>query len=71
MKLNTIGKKRDGNGMGGNDEREQTLNQLLTEMDGLTAERVLLFWRQRTDPKHWIRHCCVPVDSTEEFPWSC
>ncbi len=32
--IDTIGKRRDGNGMGGNDEREQTLNQLLTEMDG-------------------------------------
>lgn len=33
--IDTIGKKRDsGNGVGGNDEREQTLNQLLTEMDG-------------------------------------
>lgn len=32
--IDTIGKKRDGAGMGGNDEREQTLNQLLTEMDG-------------------------------------
>ena len=31
--IDAIGKKRDGN-MGGNDEREQTLNQLLTEMDG-------------------------------------
>ena len=31
--IDTIGKKRDGSGMGGNDEREQTLNQLLTEMD--------------------------------------
>ena len=33
--IDTIGKKRDGAGMGGNDEREQTLNQLLTEMDGV------------------------------------
>lgn len=32
--LDTIGKKRDGAGLGGNDEREQTLNQLLSEMDG-------------------------------------
>lgn len=32
--IDTIGKKRDSSGMGGNDEREQTLNQLLTEMDG-------------------------------------
>ena len=32
--IDTIGKKRDGSAMGGNDEREQTLNQLLVEMDG-------------------------------------
>ena len=33
--IDTIGKKRDGgSNLGGNDEREQTLNQLLTEMDG-------------------------------------
>ena len=32
--IDTIGKKRDGGGMSGNDEREQTLNQLLVEMDG-------------------------------------
>ncbi|MBQ9091722.1 MAG: AAA family ATPase, partial [Anaerotignum sp.] len=31
--------KRDGNGMGGNDEREQTLNQLLTEMDGFDGKK--------------------------------
>lgn len=35
--IDTIGKKRDGNFGGGNDEREQTLNQLLTEMDGFDA----------------------------------
>ena len=32
--IDTIGKKRDGSGFSGNDEREQTLNQLLAEMDG-------------------------------------
>lgn len=32
--IDTIGKKRDGSGFSGNDEREQTLNQLLSEMDG-------------------------------------
>ncbi len=37
--IDTIGKKRDGNGMGGNDEREQTLNQLLTEMDGFDGSK--------------------------------
>ena len=37
--IDTIGKKRDGNGMGGHDEREQTLNQLLTEMDGFDGRK--------------------------------
>lgn len=37
--IDTIGKKRDNGGMGGNDEREQTLNQLLTEMDGFNGEK--------------------------------
>ncbi len=38
--IDTIGKKRDGVGnIGGNDEREQTLNQLLTEMDGFNASK--------------------------------
>lgn len=37
--IDTIGKKRDNRGMGGNDEREQTLNQLLTEMDGFDATK--------------------------------
>ncbi len=38
--IDTIGKKRDsGQGPGGNDEREQTLNQLLTEMDGFDATK--------------------------------
>lgn len=38
--IDTIGKKRDGaGGVGGNDEREQTLNQLLTEMDGFDGTK--------------------------------
>ena len=38
--IDTIGKKRDsGSGIGGNDEREQTLNQLLTEMDGFDGKK--------------------------------
>ncbi len=36
--IDTIGKKRDNGSIGGNDEREQTLNQLLTEMDGFSGE---------------------------------
>ena len=37
--IDTIGKKRDSGGIGGNDEREQTLNQLLTEMDGFDGRK--------------------------------
>ena len=37
--IDTVGKKRDGAGFSGNDEREQTLNQLLTEMDGFDGRR--------------------------------
>lgn len=36
--IDTIGKSRNSGGLGGNDEREQTLNQLLTEMDGFEAD---------------------------------
>ena len=48
--IDTIGKKRDGN-MSGNDEREQTLNQLLTEMDGFDGSKgvVILAATNRPD----------------------
>ena len=50
--IDTIGKKRDNGGMsGGNDEREQTLNQLLTEMDGFDGKKgvVILAATNRPD----------------------
>ena len=50
--IDTIGKKRDNaSGIGGNDEREQTLNQLLTEMDGFDATKgvVILAATNRPD----------------------
>ncbi len=37
--IDTVGKKRDGSGFSGNDEREQTLNQLLAEMDGFDGKK--------------------------------
>ena len=50
--IDTIGKKRDNGGMGGNDEREQTLNQLLTEMDGFDGTKgvVILAATNRPEP---------------------
>ena len=49
--IDTIGKKRDSQGFAGNDEREQTLNQLLTEMDGFDASKgvVILAATNRPD----------------------
>lgn len=49
--IDTIGKKRDNGGFSGNDEREQTLNQLLTEMDGFDGSKgvVILAATNRPD----------------------
>lgn len=49
--IDTIGKKRDGSGFSGNDEREQTLNQLLAEMDGFDGKKgvVILAATNRPD----------------------
>lgn len=49
--IDTIGKSRNSGGVGGNDEREQTLNQLLTEMDGFDADKgvVILAATNRSD----------------------
>ncbi len=49
--IDTVGKKRDGGGFSGNDEREQTLNQLLAEMDGFAGKKgvVILAATNRPD----------------------
>ena len=50
--IDTIGKKRDGaSAMGGNDEREQTLNQLLTEMDGFDATKGVIILAATNRPE--------------------
>lgn len=50
--IDTIGKKRDGaSGLGGNDEREQTLNQLLTEMDGFDAAKGVIILAATNRPE--------------------
>jgi cell division protease FtsH len=49
--IDTIGKKRDGHGMGGNDEREQTLNQLLTEMDGFDGRKGVIILAATNRPE--------------------
>ena len=50
--IDTIGKKRDGaNSIGGNDEREQTLNQLLTEMDGFDGTKGVIILAATNRPE--------------------
>ena len=48
--IDAIGKKRNGNGLGGNDEREQTLNQLLTEMDGFDGSKGIIILAATNQP---------------------
>lgn len=49
--IDAIGKKRDGGPMGGNDEREQTLNQLLTEMDGFEGNNGVMILAASNRPE--------------------
>ena len=50
--IDTVGKKRDGaSGIGGNDEREQTLNQLLTEMDGFDTTKGVIILAATNRPE--------------------
>ena len=49
--IDTIGKKRDNSGFAGNDEREQTLNQLLSEMDGFDGKRGVIILAATNRPK--------------------
>ena len=49
--IDAIGKRRDNAGMGGNDEREQTLNQLLTEMDGFEGSNGVIILAATNRPE--------------------
>lgn len=49
--IDAIGKKRDGGNLGGNDEREQTLNQLLTEMDGFKGNNGVIILAATNRPE--------------------
>ncbi|MDD2497615.1 MAG: ATP-dependent zinc metalloprotease FtsH, partial [Desulfitobacteriaceae bacterium] len=58
--IDTIGKRRDNGGLGGNDEREQTLNQLLTEMDGFNGEKGVVILAATNRPESLDRALLRP-----------
>ena len=69
--IDTIGKKRDGGGLGGNDEREQTLNQLLTEMDGFDGTKGVVILAATTGRNRSTRRCCARAGLTGASRCSC
>ena len=66
--IDAIGKSRDTAMGGGNDEREQTLNQLLAEMDGRTKD--CFCWRQQTVRRYWIQRFFVRDVLTGGSSWT-
>ena len=68
--IDAIGKKRD-NQVGGNDEREQTLNQLLTEMDGFEENSGVMLLAATNRPNPWTRRLPDRAGLTDAYLWSC
>jgi cell division protease FtsH len=66
--IDAIGKSRD-NPMGNNDEREQTLNQLLAEMDGFDGSKASWCWPPPTGRRRWTRRCSGRAASTGASSW--
>ena len=66
--IDAIGRTRDSR-FGGNDEREQTLNQLLAELDGFDSSKGVVILAAPTARKSWIKHCFAPAASTGASPW--
>ena len=68
--IDTIGKKRDGQ-LGGNDEREQTLNQLLTEMDGFDASKGVVVLAATNRPDSLDPALLRPGRFDRRIRWNC
>ena len=65
--IDAIGKKRDGGNLGGNDEREQTLNQLLTEMDGFEGNNGVIILAATNRPESLDPALTRPSDCAHGF----
>ena len=61
--LDAIGRARGQMVIGGSSEQEQTLNQILTEMDGFSSREGIIVLRPPINLTCSIKHCCVPDDS--------
>ena len=59
--IDAVGRHRGAGLGGGHDEREQTLNQLLVEMDGFESNDGVILSPRQTGPTFSIRHCSVPA----------
>ena len=58
--IDAIGRARGQVAIGGASEQEQTLNQILTEMDGFSAAKASSCWPRPTSPTCWTGRCCGP-----------
>jgi len=67
--IDAVGRHRGAGLGGGHDEREQTLNQLLVEMDGFEGGEGVIIMPRPTVRTCWIRRCCVRAASTARW-WS-
>jgi len=68
--LDALGKARGLGTMGGHDEREQTLNQLLVEMDGFDPQVGVILMAATNRPEILTRPCCVRAGSTGRCWWT-
>ncbi len=69
--IDAIGQKRSGGQYGGNDEREQTLNQLLTEMDGFEGNNGVIILAATNRPESSTPRSRAPAALTAACRWSC
>lgn len=69
--IDAIGQKRSSGSMGGNDEREQTLNQLLAEMDGFDGQKGVVLLAATNRPESLDPHCCGRGGLTAGYRSSC
>ena len=69
--IDAIGQKRNGGGYGGNDEREQTLNQLLTEMDGFEENTGVIILAATNRPESLDPARQDQAGSTGVCLWNC